>query len=333
MSKFYVLIFILMSSWVQAQVGAQFNIQKVFDEEISKDERFENVSVKPSFLDGYITLNGYVDNLWQKERLIKIGNAVNGANGVIDKTTMANMSVDSKELAQNLARALYRDEAAELEDIKVSTDDYGRARLSGTVSSELEKLAAEQAIKSVKGIRYVENNVQIEPKKNRSEAEKKADVEFALSNVIIIDDRLLESDVKKDVAILRGHVGSEAEAEVVKNVAESVPGIEETRITELTVVPSLDRTLVFKISPSSIKYTDAELASIVDKANYYDTRVFSYDIDVSASDGVVKLDGVVENEDAKEAAIQNANNVLGVRGVVDNLSIGELEPGQEVFAE
>ncbi|MCO4755027.1 MAG: BON domain-containing protein [Bacteriovoracaceae bacterium] len=332
MSK-YVLVFVLSWAWVYAQVGAQFNIKKIFNDEISNDERFENVSVQPSFLDGYITLNGYVDNLWQKERLIQIAKAVNGAQGVIDKTTLASVSIDSKELAQNLAQALYRDEVAEVEQLTVSTDDYGRVRLRGDVNSQQEKLAAEQAIKQVKGINYVESLVKVVPTTNRSEAEKEADVEFALSNIVLIDERLLESDVDGDVAIVRGHVGSETEAEVVENVAKSVSGIKDTRITDLTVVPSMDRTLIFKITPSSIKYSDEELASIVDKANYYDTRVFSYDIDVSASDGVVKLDGSVENESAREAAIQNANNVLGVRGVVDNLSVGELSPGAEVLAE
>ncbi len=113
------------------KIGGQFEFQKVLKEEMSRDPRLEGANVSASFLDGYVTLNGYVDNLWQKERLIKIGQSVNGAKGVINKLEVVNTSVGSETLAKQVALALYRDEAADVFQLQVVTDDYGRVALSG----------------------------------------------------------------------------------------------------------------------------------------------------------------------------------------------------------
>lgn len=330
------IIFIIASfmcvAWA-AKIGAQFDIEELYEQEISRDENLQSVNISPSFLDGYVTLSGYVENLWQKERLIQIAKAVNGSKGVIDKSRVIGLSIDSKDIAKNIANSLYEEEVVEIEELKVSSDDYGRVLIQGEVDSNQERMAAEEAIKRVPGVISVKNSVAVNSSKNRSRQELVEDIKYTLSNIVLIDERLIEPVVDGEVASLKGNVGSEIEAEQAKQAAESVPGIKETRITDLTIVPSFDRTLVFKLSPSDSKYGDEELAAMVDKANYYDTRVFSYDIEVSSKNGIIQLNGLVQSEKAREAAIENANNVLGVRGVKDNLSVGEFDPNQDVLAE
>lgn len=330
------IIFIIASfmcvAWA-AKIGAQFDIEELYEQEISRDENLQSVNISPSFLDGYVTLSGYVENLWQKERLIQIAKAVNGSKGVIDKSRVIGLSIDSKDIAKNIANSLYEEEIVEIEELKVSSDDYGRVLLQGEVDSDQERMAAEEAIKRVPGVISVKNSVAVNSSKNRSREELVEDIKYTLSNIVLIDERLIEPVVDGEVASLKGNVGSEIEAEQAKQAAESVPGIKEARITDLTIVPSFDRTLVFKLSPSNSKYGDEELAAMVDKANYYDTRVFSYDIEVSSKNGIIQLNGLVQSEKAREAAIENANNVLGVRGVKDNLSVGEFDPNQDVLAE
>ncbi len=330
------IIFIIASfmcvAWA-AKIGAQFDIEELYEQEISRDENLQSVNITPSFLDGYVTLSGYVENLWQKERLVQIAKAVNGSKGVIDKSRVIGLSIDSKDIAKNIANSLYEEEIVEIEELKVSSDDYGRVLIQGEVDSDQERMAAEEAIKRVPGVISVKNSVAVNSSKNRSREELVEDIKYTLSNIVLIDERLIEPVVDGEVASLKGNVGSEIEAEQAKQAAESVPGIKETRITDLTIVPSFDRTLVFKLSPSDSKYGDEELAAMVDKANYYDTRVFSYDIEVSSKNGIIQLNGLVQSEKAREAAVENANNVLGVRGVKDNLSVGEFDPNQDVLAE
>lgn len=330
------IIFIIASfmcvAWA-AKIGAQFDIEELYEQEISRDENLQSVNITPSFLDGYVTLSGYVENLWQKERLVQIAKAVNGSKGVIDKSRVIGLSIDSKDIAKNIANSLYEEEIVEIEELKVSSDDYGRVLIQGEVDSDQERMAAEEAIKRVPGVISVKNSVAVNSSKNRSREELVEDIKYTLSNIVLIDERLIEPVVDGEVASLKGNVGSEIEAEQAKQAAESVPGIKEARITDLTIVPSFDRTLVFKLSPSNSKYGDEELAAMVDKANYYDTRVFSYDIEVSSKNGIIQLNGLVQSEKAREAAIENANNVLGVRGVKDNLSVGEFDPNQDVLAE
>ena len=78
------IIFIIASfmcvAWA-AKIGAQFDIEELYEQEISRDENLQSVNISPSFLDGYVTLSGYVENLWQKERLVQIPRALPRRSG------------------------------------------------------------------------------------------------------------------------------------------------------------------------------------------------------------------------------------------------------------
>ncbi len=81
----------------------------------------------------------------------------------------------------------------------------------------------------------------------------------------------------------KGKVGSPREAVEVSRTSNKVSGVKGVNVTSVSVVPALDRSAVFKVESVSEQYSDKALAKNVDEANYYDTRVFSYNIDVSAA--------------------------------------------------
>ena len=66
---------------------------------------------------------------------------------------------------------------------------------------------------------------------------------------------------------------------------------------------------------------DDEIAQAVRDAFVYDPRVLSFDPRVHVSNGVVTLSGVVDNLAAKQAAEQDARNVVGVAGVRNHLKV------------
>lgn len=313
--------------------GQQFDLNKIIQQEINRDANFENLNVKAHMLDGYVTLEGYVDNIWQRDRLIEISQGVNGVKGVIDKLDIVEISIDSHNLAKAIALKLYRDEVADAYELKLITDNYGRVKLEGSVDSKFEKKAAEQSLKQVKGVRYTLNDLVVKDEGKRSDSEIEKDLEYALYDNTLIDERRLESKVRKNTAIVEGNVGSEREALVIEQISKEVAGVKDVRVTEVTVVPQFDRTIVFKLVPSELEYTDNALERAVDQANYYDTRVFSYNIDVEARNGVVRLSGVAKSEKAREAALENARNTIGVRDVIDGLSVDEFAPTEELLSE
>lgn len=318
------------SSINESKVGAQFEFDRILREEIKNDSRFEGANVSASFLDGYVTLNGYVDNIWQKERLIKIGQSVNGSRGVIDKLEVGVTSVDSESLAKQVALALYRDESADVFQLQVVTDDYGRVALSGSADSAEEAQAAKQAAQRVKGVTFVADKIFIGKKAKRTDEEIKADVRFALQNDVLIDSDLLSPKVSKQNVKYEGKVGSAQEAMEVSKLTKKVSGVGGVNITSIRVVPKLDRSAIFKVESLSEGYTDKELAKNVEEANYYDTRVFSYNIDVKAKNGVVLLSGVAKDSDAKDAALENAQNTVGVKRVIDRIEIDPYSVEQEL---
>lgn len=317
----------------QNPFGQQFDFNKVIHDEMSRDDRFENLQVEGSMLDGYVTLEGYVDNIWQRDRLIEITQNVNGVKGVIDQLEVVGLSIDSERLAKAAAMSLYRDEVADLYELKVVTDNYGRAKISGEVDSKQERDAALDALKRVKGVAYVQGDIEVVPAGERDDLEVEKDLNYALYDNVLVEEQMVEARVNSSVATLEGNVGSESEILVIEEISKDVEGVDEVRVVELTVVPRYDRAVVFKMSTVEEDYADAALARMVDQANYYDTRVFSYNIDVDARNGVIELKGVAKNEEARQAAVENARNTIGVKEVLDNISVDEFSPDQELLAE
>ena len=326
-------VFLGTSALAQNPFAKQFDINEVLKEEMNKDEDFEGLEIDASYLDGNVTLNGYVDNLWQKQRLIEISQAVTGVRSVVDKLEVTGMCLESEDLGKDAALALFRNDYVNIFNLKVVTDDYGRVQITGRVDSPQEKEAAQDVVEGVSGVNYVLNDIKVDLGKKRSDSEAQKDLEFALYDNVMIDDRIIEPEVKSKVATLKGNVGSEREIMVVKELAEGIEGVEKVRVTELTIVPRFDRTIVFKIIPMETNYSDAAVARAVDQANYYDTRVFSYNIDVKANDGIVTLGGVAKNEKSKQAALENAKNTIGVKEVIDNIQVDQFAPTEELLGE
>lgn len=326
-------VFFMPTVLAESPFAKQFDVDEVIEGEIQNDPRMVGAFVEASFLDGFVNLEGHVDNLWQKKRLIEIGHNIHGSKGVLDKLDIALACVESEDLAKSAALEIYRDETADLRQLKIVADNYGRIEVSGEADSKQEKKAALSAAMRVKGVNSAGSEIKIKAKEQRSDSEIEKDLEFALYDNVLIDERLIEAQVIGNTAKLEGNTGSQTETLAVQEIAEGIPGVKDVKVVELTVVPRFDRTLVFKVTPLSEVYTDEALAKAVDTANYYDTRVFSYNIDVDARDGVVKLSGTAKNEAAKRAALENAGNTIGVKGVVDDIAIEGEQATQELFAE
>jgi osmotically-inducible protein OsmY len=176
--------------------------------------------------------------------------------------------------------------------------------------------------KSVKGVQDVKNAINVVYKSARPAFEIEKEIEARLANDVLVDDYLINTEVKNNKAILTGTVGSAQEKRRAGWNAW-VAGVKDVDAEGLRVRwwarDKLRRKTVF--NPRS----DDELESAVRDALLYDPRVSPFQVDVDATWSTVTLSGTVDNLKAKRAAEQDARNTVGVWRVRNNLRVRPAE--------
>ena len=181
-----------------------------------------------------------------------------------------------------------------------------------------EKQLCATVAKSVRGVRGVNNRMDVDLNKARTDSDIKADVQKALEWDPHVDHSLIDVDVKDGEVKLIGIVGSAAEKRVAMLDA-CVLGSKTVDIAGLEVKRwARDKDLR---KNKYIERSDEAVRKAVEDALLYDPRTSSFNVRAEVVDGTVFLRGKVDNLKAKRAAAMDARNTLGVRGVVNNLKV------------
>lgn len=236
--------------------------------------------------------------------------------------------------------------------IDVDTVD-GKVTLHGTVTTEAEKARAGTVAKDVKGVRSVDNLLQVVPAKNADAVEAKDEqIEDRVEKALASDKQLAGSDidvasVNKGVVLLRGKADSMNDHLEALNVAGKVPGVR--RVESEIQAPdqmSADGTVAGAktatadaangvkntandvadrgkqtLSATGAAMGDAWITSATKMRLLADRDTPATDINVDTRDGVVTLFGIVPSEAAKKAAAANARKVDGVKDVKNELQV------------
>ena len=267
--------------------------------------------------DGIVTLSGTVNNLLAKDRALKIAGTVKGVRAVINEIDVDAPFVSDSLLEQEVIRALVDDPAADSYQLTVSAES-GIITLHGTVDSWQEKRLSGFVAMGVEGVKKVNNDIHINLKSTRSDIEIEKEVEQVLHYDVRIDDALIKVNVAEGVVKLSGMVGSLNEQYTA--VADSyVVGVHLVESGELEINKwARDKNMR---ENKYLPKTSADLKQAVEDAFLYDPRLKSFNPDVSVNEGIVTLNGEVDNLKAKRAAGQDAKNVVGVFGVKNQLDV------------
>jgi osmotically-inducible protein OsmY len=194
---------------------------------------------------------------------------------------------------------LFYDPAITLNDIDVHTDD-GVVTLRGRVSSLLAKRRAERIAMTVKGVRSVIDEIDVEPLIERRPLDLRRDVNDALRGDPATES--FEIDVTADDRgriTLGGQVDSWQERMLAETVAAGIHGVTAVD-NEIEVKPPAAR-------------PDAEILAEIRDTLRWDASVDHALIDVAVDDGEVTLTGTVGSLAEKNVAITDS----WTPGVVD----------------
>jgi len=206
----------------------------------------------------------------------------------------------------------------------------GTVTLSGAVGSEIQKQLAGEVARSIKGASKIQNNLVVSKAlllkpttRERSLGERLDDltIEASVKTALMLNENVRSRRIgvssTNGRVTLTGKVGSAAEGELARKIAEDVKGVVsvESRIAlEEADEEEGERSIIEKVD-------DVRVVAQVRAALMVNRNLDSSEIEVMSRGGVVTLSGIVRSGAEKDLAQKVTEDCRGVKGVVNELRI------------
>jgi osmotically-inducible protein OsmY len=209
--------------WLRDSVGRQLNADPSFDASM--------IGVTSS--DGVVTLSGYVDTYFARLAAERAARRVYGVKAVANEleVKLAQERIDP-DIAKDALQALKNRIDVPL-GVAVTVRD-GYVSLTGTVEWKYQKEAAERAIRYLRGVRGVFNNIEVKPQVAPKDVQRR--ITEALHRHAAIDARRIHVEASGATVTLDGNVRSWGERDEAERAAWTVSGVANV-INRIGVVP------------------------------------------------------------------------------------------------
>jgi osmotically-inducible protein OsmY len=178
--------------------------------------------------DGVVTLRGTATSYAQRilaERVAKRVRDVQHVNNDIEVRVPIARRRDDVDIADAIARILQWNVLVPRDAIRVRVID-GWVHLEGTVTWHYQRVAAEEAVEPLIGIRGVSNLIVVKPRVPTDEIKSRINAALRRrADLAALDARGVRVETDGDTVVLRGQVHSWADRAVAERAAWGAPGV------------------------------------------------------------------------------------------------------------
>jgi osmotically-inducible protein OsmY len=208
-------------------------LKKKVEDELNWEPSVNAAEIGVAVKSGIVTLSGNISSYWQKFSAERAAARVSGVKAVVNELEVR-LPTSSERTDEDIARAAVNHlnwaVSVPADRIKV-TVSKGWITLAGTVEWNYQRVAAENAVRHLIGVKGVSNLIEVKPQVSKGEV--KAAIEAALKRSAELDASRITVETDGDRVILRGTVRSWAERHEAERAAWKAPGVRmvDNRIT------------------------------------------------------------------------------------------------------
>lgn len=280
-----------------------------------------------SYRNGLATIYGLVDSLMDRRRAAEVAKRTRYVTAVLNQIIVRKSKRSDSSIREDVVMRLRVNDSLERKEIAIDVTD-GRVAIAGSVDSLAEKRLAEIAAAGVRGVMAVDNQLVVEPASNRSDLELREEIQGLIVNSVYLDNVDIDVRVRDGIAYLSGAVGSAAQQEDLRRVAEiwGVVSVDDDGVSiDSTLSDPTERAKRFA------KVSDSSIEKAVGQVFFNDPIVFTAvdSISAMAEEGVVTLRGLVNRLQTKHRAERLAMDVIGVVRINNEIKVeyrGETPP-------
>ncbi len=203
------------------------------------------------------------------------------------------------------------------DDVRINSKD-GAVTLTGTVSEETRILLAQETIASVRGVRSVDNKLEVKGERyaENSDAWIGARVKTVLYFHRSVSGFDTEVSVKDGIVTLRGEAANQAQRELTTEYAKDVHGVKDVK-NDMTVAktPGTAKQTVAE------KLDDASITAQVKLSLLFHRSTSAIKTQVDTNNGEVTLGGAARNRAEIDLVTKLVDDVPGVTKVNNRMTI------------